>query len=33
VRYTEFPDAGHNSWDATYRLDTMWDWLFAQRKH
>ena len=33
VQYTEFPDAGHNSWDATYRLDAMWDWLFAQRKH
>lgn len=33
VRYTEFPDAGHNSWDATYRHDAMWDWLFAQRRH
>ena len=33
VRYTEFPDAGHNSWDATYRHDAMWEWLFAQRKH
>lgn len=33
VQYTEFPDTGHNSWDATYRLDAMWQWLFAQRKH
>lgn len=33
VRYTEFPDAGHNSWDAAY-LDTpeLWTWLFAQRR-
>lgn len=33
VQYTEFPDAGHNSWDATYRHDPMWQWLFAQRRH
>lgn len=33
VQYTEFPDANHNSWDATYRHDAMWQWLFAQRKH
>lgn len=33
VQYTEFPDAGHNSWDATYRHDAMWLWLFAQRRH
>jgi predicted peptidase len=33
VQYTEFPDAGHNSWDATYRHDAMWQWLFAQRRH
>ncbi len=32
VRYTEFPDAGHNSWDATYNHGEMWEWLFAQRK-
>ncbi len=32
VQYTEFPDANHNSWDATYNLDAMWTWLFAQRK-
>lgn len=32
VQYTEFPDANHNSWDATYQLDAMWAWLFAQHK-
>ena len=32
VRYTEFPDANHNSWDATYGHAPMWDWLFAQRR-
>lgn len=31
VRYTELADAGHNSWDAAYRDDGMWAWLFAQR--
>lgn len=32
ARYTEFPDANHNSWDPAY-LDTpaLWTWLFAQR--
>lgn len=33
VQYTEFPEANHNSWDATYHHDPMWQWLFAQRKH
>lgn len=33
VQYTEFPDAGHNSWDATYNHEPMWQWLFAQRKN
>ena len=32
ARYTEFPDANHNSWDATYAYAPMWDWLFAQRR-
>ena len=32
VQYTEFPEANHNSWDATYQHDAMWTWLFAQRK-
>ena len=33
VRYTEFPEANHNSWDATYAYAPMWDWLFAQKKN
>ena len=32
AHYTEFPDANHNSWDATYAHAPMWDWLFAQRR-
>lgn len=32
VRYTEFPDANHNSWDAAYRTEALWPWLFAQRR-
>ncbi|NYZ63635.1 prolyl oligopeptidase family serine peptidase [Luteimonas deserti] len=32
VRYTEFPDANHNSWDAAYRTEALWSWLFAQRR-
>lgn len=32
ARYTEFPGVGHNSWDATYAHQPMWDWLFAQRR-
>ena len=33
VRYTEFPDANHNSWDPAY-LETpaLWTWLFEQRR-
>ena len=33
VQYTEFPEAGHNSWDATYQHAPLWAWLFAQQKH
>jgi predicted peptidase len=32
ARYTEFPDANHNSWDATYAYTPMWEWLFEQRR-
>ena len=31
ARYTEFPDANHNSWDAAYATPALWTWLFAQR--
>ena len=33
VRYTEFPDANHNSWDPAYsQTPEFWEWLFAQRR-
>lgn len=33
VRYTEFPDANHNSWDPAYsQTPELWPWLFAQRR-
>lgn len=33
VRYTEFPEANHNSWDPAYsQTPAFWDWLFAQRR-
>lgn len=32
ARYTEFPDANHNSWDAAYATPELWTWLFAQRR-
>jgi predicted peptidase len=32
VRYTEFPEANHNSWDAAYATPELWKWLFAQRR-
>ncbi|HRN62299.1 MAG TPA: alpha/beta hydrolase-fold protein [Luteimonas sp.] len=32
VRYTEFPDANHNSWDPAYsQTPELWEWLFAQK--
>ncbi|MCL1635264.1 prolyl oligopeptidase family serine peptidase [Luteimonas sp. SX5] len=32
ARYTEFPDANHNSWDPAYATPELWIWLFAQRR-
>nr|WP_233198639.1 MULTISPECIES: prolyl oligopeptidase family serine peptidase [Luteimonas] len=32
TRYTEFPDANHNSWDPAYATEALWPWLFAQRR-
>ena len=33
ARYTEFPDANHNSWDPAYsQTPELWEWLFAQRR-
>lgn len=31
-KYTEYPDAGHDSWTATYRNPEFLAWLFAQRR-
>lgn len=31
-RYTELPGVGHNSWDAAYADDAMWEWMFAQKR-
>lgn len=34
ARYTEFPDANHNSWDPAYQqTPELWTWLFAQHRH
>ncbi len=32
VRYTEFADAGHNSWDPAYAMPQLWTWVFAQHR-
>ncbi len=32
ARYTEFPDANHNAWDAAYSTEALWPWLFAQHR-
>lgn len=31
VRYTIYPDAGHNSWTPAYAEDELWAWLEEQR--
>lgn len=32
VRYTEFPDANHNAWDATFAIPELLPWLFSHAK-
>ena len=32
VRYTEYEGVGHDSWDRAYGEETLWRWLFAQRR-
>ena len=32
VRYTEYPDEGHDIWDRAYRDPELFRWLFAQRR-
>jgi predicted peptidase len=31
-KFTLYPDAGHDSWTATYNDPEFWDWLLAQRR-
>lgn len=31
-KYTEYPEAGHDSWTATYKNPELYAWLFAQRR-
>jgi predicted peptidase len=30
-KYTEYPNAGHDSWTATYKDPEMMKWLFEQK--
>lgn len=32
VKYTEFPEANHNSWDSAFAEKDLLPWLFAQRR-
>jgi predicted peptidase len=32
VRYTEYPQAGHNSWDSAFAEPKLLPWLFSDRK-
>lgn len=32
VRYTEFPEADHNSWDPAFNTPELYDWLLEQRR-
>jgi dipeptidyl aminopeptidase/acylaminoacyl peptidase len=32
VRFTVYPDVGHNAWDRAYADPALYDWLVAQRR-
>lgn len=32
VRYTEYPDAGQDSWTETYNNREVYEWLLSQRR-
>jgi predicted peptidase len=32
IRYTEYPDVGHESWGPAFGDPMLWDWLFQQRR-
>jgi predicted peptidase len=31
-KFTVYPDAGHDSWTATYDNPEVWEWIFAQKR-
>jgi hypothetical protein len=33
VRYTEYPDVGHNSWEKAFQEPELATWLFSQRRN
>jgi predicted peptidase len=33
VRFTIYPEAGHDSWTATYNNPELYEWLLKQRRH
>ena len=32
VKFTLYPEAGHDSWTATYDDPEFWKWLMSQRR-
>ena len=32
VKFTVYPDVGHNAWDPAYADPTLYDWMLAQRR-
>ncbi len=32
VKFTVYPDAGHDSWTRTYEDPELWEWLLSQRR-
>lgn len=32
IKYTEYPDAGHDAWTETYNNPEVYEWLLSQRK-
>ena len=32
IKYTEYPEAQHDSWTQTYSNPELYDWMFAQRR-
>jgi predicted esterase len=33
VKFTVYPEAGHDSWTATYANDSLYNWLLSHQKH